>query len=545
MGKISLKWKIVRSVSLLLIALIAATLLYVGYQADGFVDGQLAAELTRTEQGIILAEQQRLSGLGLSSGLVANFSDLKALLETDAATIRDFLDSYLQLNQNADLLIVLDPAGNVLARTDALNLTPVENVESKWILPILSGRASVGILQTLSGTYHAAARPATAGGVIFCFVIAGSRIDDAFAASLRQNAQDEIVIVGDALIATTLPVDALPWTNRQDLDRAAGVEWFIDVAGELYTARPVQTVATDGVEALTVILRSVDRAMVPYRNIQIGLLILGLLTTGAGVGGSIVLAKSITAPVARLVEGTRQVSAGNFDYHLDIHSKDEIGDLSESFNQMVQGLRERKDMQRFVSESTVEMIQTKTDRTREGERIRQTIFFSDIRGFTKMSEEQPPEETIRTLNRCLSLQAELVKKYHGDVDKFVGDSVVAVFGGEDMALNAIRCAVEIQKALDLDNIEHADAPALKVGIGIVTGEIIMGSIGSADRRDFTVVGSNVNLCSRLCGAAGPHEILLSEETYQLVKDLVAARTEDPISVKGFSHPVPVYRMIVS
>ena len=151
MGKPSLKWKIVRSVSLLLIALIAATLVYVGYQADGFVDEQLAAELTRTEQGIILTEQQRLSGLGLSSGLVANFSDLKALLETDAATIRDFLESYLQSNQNADLLIVLDPAGNVLARTDALNLIPVENVESKWILPILSGRDSVGILQTPSG----------------------------------------------------------------------------------------------------------------------------------------------------------------------------------------------------------------------------------------------------------------------------------------------------------------------------------------------------------------------------------------------------------
>ena len=151
MGKPSLKWKIVRSVSLLLIALIAATLVYVGYQADGFVDEQLAAELTRTEQGIILTEQQRLSGLGLSSGLVANFSDLKALRETDAATIRDFLESYLQSNQNADLLIVLDPSGNVLARTDALNLIPVENVESKWILPILSGRDSVGILQTPSG----------------------------------------------------------------------------------------------------------------------------------------------------------------------------------------------------------------------------------------------------------------------------------------------------------------------------------------------------------------------------------------------------------
>ena len=540
----SLKWKIVRSVSLLLVALIAATLLYVGYQADGFVDAQLASELTRTEQGIILAQEQRLSGLELVAGLVADFSDLKALLETDAATIRDFLDSYLLSNPNADVLIVLDPGGNVLARTDALNLTPLEDVESRWIAPILSGLNATGTLPTSGGTYHAAARPATAGGLIFCFVIAGSQIDDAFAASLRQNAEDEIVILGDEVIATTLPSDSLPWASRQDLDAPMGVEQPIDIAGEQYTARPVATVTTNEVEPLAVILRSVDRAMAPYRNIQVGLLVLGLLTAGAGVAGSVVLARGITAPIAKLVEGTRQVTDGNFDYHLDINSKDEIGELSESFNEMVQGLRERKDMQRFVSESTVEMIQTHAGRTSEGERVRRTVFFSDIRGFTKMSEEQPPEETIRMLNRCLSLQASLVKKYQGDVDKFVGDSVVAVFAGEDMALNAIRCAVEIQKALDEDNTRHADAPSLQVGIGIVTGEIIIGSIGSSDRLDFTVVGSNVNLCSRLCGAAGPHEILLSEETYQLVKDLIAAQKEDPISVKGFSHPVPIYRMRV-
>jgi adenylate cyclase len=140
------------------------------------------------------------------------------------------------------------------------------------------------------------------------------------------------------------------------------------------------------------------------------------------------------------------------------------------------------------------------------------------------------------LNSCLSLQAQRVKKFHGDVDKFVGDCVVALFQGEDMALNAIRCAVETHRVL-----QEVNAP-LRVGIGIVTGEVILGSIGSEDRLDYTVIGSNVNLCSRLCSQAGPGETLIAESTYRLVEGLVAAAKIAPLHVKGFTGPIPAYKM---
>src|SRR5207249_4092964 len=133
-------------------------------------------------------------------------------------------------------------------------------------------------------------------------------------------------------------------------------------------------------------------------------------------------------------------------------------------------------------------------------------------------------------------QAEKVKKFRGDIDKFVGDCVVALFQGEDMVLDAIRCAVETHRAL-----AESDAP-LRVGIGIVTGEVILGSIGSEDRLDYTVIGSNVNLCSRLCSQAGRGETLIAESTYQRVKGLVAAEKIAPLQVKGFTNPIPVYKM---
>jgi adenylate cyclase len=255
------------------------------------------------------------------------------------------------------------------------------------------------------------------------------------------------------------------------------------------------------------------------------------------------LARTVTAPVAKLVEGTEQVAAGNFEFRIDVHTGDEIGDLARSFNGMIQGLRERRDMQKFVSQSTVEMIQSRfVMKGSVGMRKLLTVFFSDMRGFTAMSEQMAPEEVVKILSACLGLQTELVKKFDGDVDKFVGDCVMALFSGDDGAVRAIHCATEIHQAVHEYNATHSAEQPIAVGIGIVTGEVVLGSIGGQDRLDFTVIGSNVNLCARLCALAGPGETLLAESTYQLVRDTVSADLLDPQHVKGFSQAVAVYRV---
>lgn len=237
------------------------------------------------------------------------------------------------------------------------------------------------------------------------------------------------------------------------------------------------------------------------------------------------------------------MAAGNFEFRIDVHTGDEIGDLARSFNGMIQGLRERRDMQKFVSQSTVEMIQARlVMKGAVGMRKLLTVFFSDMRGFTAMSEQMPPEDVVKILSACLGLQTERVKKYDGDVDKFVGDCVVALFSGDDGALRAVRCATEIHHAIDDYNASHAGEQPIAVGIGIVTGEVVLGSIGGQDRLDFTVIGSNVNLCARLCSLAGPGETLLPESTYQIVQDQVAADLLDPQHVKGFTQAVAVYRV---
>ncbi|HET7840508.1 MAG TPA: adenylate/guanylate cyclase domain-containing protein [Terriglobia bacterium] len=545
--RITLRWKILLYFSALLVGLIVAMLIFVGYQASRFVGDRIASDLDQGRSRIMATENERLRDMNQTARLVASFPDLKSLLSsTDLATVKDFLSSYQQQNNGPDLLIVLDPTGKVVARTDTPEAEPVPDAAAQWVQPLMAGGPATGFLATQHGAFNAAAATATAGGTVFGFVIAGSQISDAFTRQLQDVSHGEVVILSDRVLGSTLAASDLPWRTRQDWEAATGGGkglQVVDVAGQTYEAVSSTLGGPGG--PLTICLQSRDRAIAPYRRIQFGLLILALIVAVLGISASAVLARSITAPVQKLVQGTGQVAAGNFDFRMEVRGADEIAELAQSFNTMIQGLRERADMQKFVSQSTVDMIQSSSQRkVSAGERKVLTIFFSDMRGFTSMSEKREPEEVVKVLNNCLSLQAEKVKKYSGDIDKYVGDAVVASFEGDDMALHAIRCAVEIHKALDAYNASQAGDNPIQLGIGIVTGEVIQGSIGSAERMDFTVIGSHVNLCARLCAHAAPHEILLAESTYRLVQDLVAAERLEPLTVKGFSEPVPVYRMTI-
>jgi adenylate cyclase len=384
--------------------------------------------------------------------------------------------------------------------------------------------------------------------VVLATVIAAEKLDDDFARSLSNLAGSDVVIVADQVIGSSTSAKQIPWQQRAEWEAkvpSPEEPHRFESSGKAYVAQSVLLGDREGIRPLAVILQSHDDAIRPFRAIQVGLLILGVAAAAVGIAGSALLARNVTASVLKIVKGTEQVAAGNFDYRIEVDSRDEIGTLAESFNTMIVGLRERADMQKFVSQSTVDMIQASSSKkVSAGERVTLTILFSDMRGFTAMSENRPPEEIVRILNECLSLQAAKVKKYGGDIDKFVGDCVVALFTGEDMELKAIRCAVEIHKAIQERNTASPDDYRIQVGIGIATGEVILGSIGSEDRLDFTVIGSHVNLCSRICSLAGPRETLMAQSTYERLEGLIAAERLEPVQVKGFKEPVPLYRLAV-
>lgn len=333
-----LRIRILLYTSALMLSLLAAVFLYVNYQAERFVNEGITADLVRGRSGVVAAEEERLSHLRLTAGLVASFPELKALLATDVRTIRDFLIDYQRQNRRAELLFVLDTAGKVVARTDLATPEPIPAAKDRWVEPLLAGRNATGVLEIETGLYHAAAMPAEAGGTLFGFVIAGARINDAFAAALAASSQSEVLIATDHLIGSSFKADTrrspiqLEWKESVRFTDAPS---FVTLAGHTYAALAAQLGRDGGPRPMALLLKSRDQALAPYRRIRTGLLFLVFLVAVAAVFGSAFLARSVTAPIAKLVDGTKQVAAGNLDFQLDIQRSDELGELAGSFNRMI------------------------------------------------------------------------------------------------------------------------------------------------------------------------------------------------------------------
>ncbi len=265
----------------------------------------------------------------------------------------------------------------------------------------------------------------------------------------------------------------------------------------------------------------------------------GLLFVLLGVLVSYRLARQISRPIERLNTAALGIMNENYDVALEVRGRDEVSQLTRSFNSMAASLRERLMMLRYVPRHTKEMIRKTiaNEITPEGERKEVAILFSDVRGFTKYSQSHFPEEVIQTLNVLLGLQGEIIEKFGGYVDKFVGDEVVAIFEGpaNHRVRNAMRAAVEIQRAMAARQTEAQGAgDNLQVGIGISMGDVVMGSMGSSSRQDYTVIGDNVNLAARLCNGAPGGEILLSSNVYRVSEGDPELAAEIPMALKGLA-----------
>ena len=250
----------------------------------------------------------------------------------------------------------------------------------------------------------------------------------------------------------------------------------------------------------------------------------------------------VVKPVQMIERVASLVGGGDFSVQATVGSLDEIGNLARRINEMVQGLRERFQLQKFVSQQTVEAVRRSDLQGVKlgGERKLATVFFSDIRGFTAFSEQTEPEKVVAMLNHCLSGQTAIVRRYGGDIDKYVGDELVAVFEGESMVKNAVHAALEIQDLVF--RADGVETDAVSIGIGINTGEMVMGAMGSNQRMDYTVIGDNVNLGARLCSAAKAKQILLSEFAAQRLGELsdVELVPLEPIQVKGKQAPIRIF-----
>jgi class 3 adenylate cyclase len=294
------------------------------------------------------------------------------------------------------------------------------------------------------------------------------------------------------------------------------------------------------------------------------------LLAALAMGG--VLSWSLIRPVRRVDRALGLIADGDFEQRVEVPNRDEFGPLTANLNRTTEQLAtlyndlgelnanlqetvERKveeldratELRRYVSPALAESILAGDTKVSLGSsRSQLTTFFSDIRGFTELSERMEPEEIVEELNEYLTEMTEIVFRHGGTLDKYVGDAIMVFFGDpvpqDDHAERAVRMALEMRERIEelSSHWKGKYGEPFAIGMGITTGWVTVGHVGSAVRSDYTVIGNEVNLASRLADRAEGGQILVSERTMMAVEDFATGHVIDEVSLKGVSRPIKIY-----
>jgi adenylate cyclase len=260
--------------------------------------------------------------------------------------------------------------------------------------------------------------------------------------------------------------------------------------------------------------------------------------------------RPIVTAIRRVADKAAQVARGDYGEPLAVTSRDEIGQLTRGFNDMVEGLKERDFISntfgRYVDREIARELLSRPEASRLGGVKREVvILFSDIRGFTPLAETLSPEATIHLVNRHFARMIEVIQAHRGIIVDFLGDAILAFFDPLDGPLEpvvqrAIGGALKMQAAVAAENLAEPGYPALHLGIGLHAGEVVVGNIGSESRAKYGIIGAAVNLTHRIQGQAQGGEVVVSELVFHHCEKAVAVRRTFQTTLKGIAHPVRLY-----
>ena len=249
-----------------------------------------------------------------------------------------------------------------------------------------------------------------------------------------------------------------------------------------------------------------------------------------------------SAALSEILDGNSKITASNLVYTDSITSKDEIKDVSKEIKNMV-GIM--KGIIPYISFSTLQAAEKENKKATTSREL--CFLFTDIRGFTTLCESKSPKEVVEILNHYLDIETEIILNNGGDIDKFVGDEMMAFFSGPKKEYNACKAAMEIRSAMREQQQQALTegGDVIQMGIGINSGKVIFGSVGSQTRMDFTSIGDTVNLAARLEGAnkAYGSKAIITETVYEKLKDTFVCRELDFITVKGKTEPVRIFEIL--
>ena len=335
---------------------------------------------------------------------------------------------------------------------------------------------------------------------------------------------------------------AVEWSDyAEDGERIDVISYLTPIVYQNLTAG--HALVTYSKASLTQALRETISAITA---VTIFMVMLGIIT-------AYFLGKRISRPIHYLMDASRAIHDGNYNFRISEKRNDEIGYLIHAFNNMATGLLEKTQVEnafsRFVSNKVAKQIMENLEQVQlGGKRVPATALFADIVGFTSLSEKLSAEDIAVLLNEYFSYIDTASKLYHGTIDKYMGDCAMIIFGvpedDPDHKYNALSCAIMIQRLVERVNIIRIreNKTAIHFRIGVNSGEMLAGNMGSNDRMQYTVVGEAVNLAARLHSVAERGQIIITDFMVRDpdVESRIIANRHDSIRLRGIAEPVTTY-----
>jgi len=491
--------------------------------------------------------QNRIDQFVLGARLLSgDFAFKEAYASSDRETLFSAVVNLQQSRIDADIMVLAD-ADEYSVIVDTLH-PAVFGVEFPFP-ELIETAEETGVPSSSLGTiddrlYRLVVVPLLAPEPV-AWITVGFLIDDVLANDLKDLTLTDVSFLrhestGEYSVpASTLPVplrDALAiQINNRQLSPGQRFSWERD--SERFVAMTISV----GEKMNVVLQRSLDRALMPFDRVYRILVILTLSILLLSIIGAVWIARSVTRPITTLVEGVGHIEHGDYQYQIEVAGKDEIGQLADAFNQMSRGLAA---FQRYLPVELVRTLIAKGIESKPETRVA-TILFIDIEAFTKVAEQLSPELTVTMLNEYFSAVTPPIEKYSGVITQFQGDAILAVFNvpTDDPlhGLHAARAALEIY---DIVKRQKFAGIQLNIRIGINTGEVVAGSVGSENRLNYTVHGDAVNLAARLetLNKEYGSRVLVSQETVDIMGQHIPHTHIGETQVRGKRETVTVYKL---
>ena len=549
----------------LLLPVLAGIYYYVNQNNRSYTDETINSYLeSGAEVFDFTRQQQSQTLLSILASLTWDFGFRTAYGTRDPATLFDASLNVLDRSLGSvEMLMITDLQGQVLIDT---SLQGFATLDGEWRNLLDAAAAdeegiadAIIIMQDIP--YQVIAVPLYLPRQV-AWIIGGYALDQTVLDTVKRSTLSEVSLVdyqdGSArVMASTLPMAEWPRLSEQiHLDMINTSEpQRLRLSEEEFGTLP-RLLASDPAnnrELVALIHRSYSENIENEQRFQQLLAEFYLAVLVISLIAVVLLARSITNPLTKLAFLVKKIEQGDYNITVPIKAKDELGQLADSVNSMATGLAEKEKVRDLLGKVVSRQIADELIRNPVelgGEERVVTVLFVDIKGFTAFCEGRGPQEVLHVLNRYLSHVTNIIEAHQGVVDKFNGDAVMALFGAPiahvDDARFALEAALEIRQTLGQLAQEDSGMPVMEAGIGVHTGLVVAGNLGSSSRLNYSVIGDSVNLASRLESLTRFYGVpcIVSEATRDAAPGFVF-RELDRVRVFGKQEPVRIFELVAA